>query len=436
MASPTCTVNGSSTTNGVDISNNASVTIRLADTAGVKQWSISCINTDDLQSKAFINSILSVNQVTKTATFTATDAGDDGAAFIFESKVNNGVDSNGRTDTSLTTRFGIYILTAAGVRVAALDETTEGNAEFGWVVKFNDVIRNYGGGGTVGSASAGAGLSFSGGAYQIIAADGSITVNSDSIQVGTISASQHGNQTNASLHAVATTLANGFMSSTDKTKLDNATDAATASRLAIRDASGNCSFAAITATTGNITTVASTTGNITTVNSTTVNSGSFALTSLVTDVRVMNTTPSANPAWWEATTAGQWTNLSLGTSLVIPLQVPNGATLTEVEVRITGAAAHAGLPGTMPSIIVRRFDTSSGLGFTLGSATDSSGTVGAFQSSHSITVSGLSHTIDRTINRYYVQLIAENGANALVGATFEWVKVTWTRAASSIIGRD
>lgn len=41
----------------------------------------------------------------------------------------------------------------------------------------------------------------------------------------------------------ATTGADGFMSSTDKTKLDNAVSAATASRLVIRDASGRAQFA-------------------------------------------------------------------------------------------------------------------------------------------------------------------------------------------------
>jgi hypothetical protein len=56
--------------------------------------------------------------------------------------------------------------------------------------------------------------------FNIAAADSSITVNADSIQVGTINSTQHGNQTSGSLHAVATISVNGFMSATDKTKLD------------------------------------------------------------------------------------------------------------------------------------------------------------------------------------------------------------------------
>lgn len=62
----------------------------------------------------------------------------------------------------------------------------------------------------------------------------------------------HGNQTSGSLHAAATTSVNGFMSSADKTKLDNSTSANTPSTLVLRDSSGNFSAGTITANlTGN-----------------------------------------------------------------------------------------------------------------------------------------------------------------------------------------
>jgi len=48
---------------------------------------------------------------------------------------------------------------------------------------------------------------------------------------------------NSGTHANATTSANGFMSSSDKQKLDNAVSANTASRLIIRDASGRAQVA-------------------------------------------------------------------------------------------------------------------------------------------------------------------------------------------------
>lgn len=61
---------------------------------------------------------------------------------------------------------------------------------------------------------------------------------------GTISDAQHGSRGGGTLHANATTGAAGFMSPTDKTKLDDATSAATASKLMIRDASGRAQVAA------------------------------------------------------------------------------------------------------------------------------------------------------------------------------------------------
>lgn len=58
--------------------------------------------------------------------------------------------------------------------------------------------------------------------FDIVAnADGSIVVNANDIQVGVISDSQHGDLSGGSLHAVATDSVAGFMSSTDKDKLDN-----------------------------------------------------------------------------------------------------------------------------------------------------------------------------------------------------------------------
>jgi ribonuclease PH len=52
-------------------------------------------------------------------------------------------------------------------------------------------------------------------------ADGSIVVNADDIQVGALATdAQHGVRGGASQHAVATQTVHGFLSSTDKTKLD------------------------------------------------------------------------------------------------------------------------------------------------------------------------------------------------------------------------
>ena len=77
MASPTCTVDGDPTTDGVDVAGATLVTIQLADLAGARQWSIECINVDPQPdargapyTAADIRAPLTVDYTTFTATFT------------------------------------------------------------------------------------------------------------------------------------------------------------------------------------------------------------------------------------------------------------------------------------------------------------------------------------------------------------------------------
>jgi hypothetical protein len=69
---------------------------------------------------------------------------------------------------------------------------------------------------------------------------------------GSITAAQHGNFTaiaaNDDLHALATAARPGFLSAAFFTRLNAATDAATASTLVLRDASGDATFATVNAT--------------------------------------------------------------------------------------------------------------------------------------------------------------------------------------------
>jgi len=57
-----------------------------------------------------------------------------------------------------------------------------------------------------------------------------------------LDATRHGAQTDGTLHAAATGAVAGFMAAADKTKLDNAVSAPTASRLVLRDAAGRAQF--------------------------------------------------------------------------------------------------------------------------------------------------------------------------------------------------
>lgn len=140
MTSPLCTVNGGSTTNGVNVTAGSSATIALADTGGVTQWSLSCIGTDETTTTSAVNAVLSVNQVSKTATLNPVPAA--GTAMVFQSQVNNGQDINGRVVAAYTTTFALFVPLTNSLRTAAINETTEGDASYGWTSKFNALVRN------------------------------------------------------------------------------------------------------------------------------------------------------------------------------------------------------------------------------------------------------------------------------------------------------
>ena len=119
--------------------------------------------------------------------------------------------------------------TSAKVTSGMFTFITEGtaNADSGWVLTTPDPIVlgttnlsfvQFSGAGQI---VAGAGLVKTGNTIDIVAADGSIVVNADSIQVGVISDANHGSRGGGTLHATVVANGNaGFMSGSDKAKLD------------------------------------------------------------------------------------------------------------------------------------------------------------------------------------------------------------------------
>ncbi len=142
MVSPLCQVKEgagayASTTNGVNVTPSATITIHLIDTSA-DSWSISCASTDELSVAADVTAALTINTTLKTATFTAPAAG---SVYRFRSVVNGGVDSQGVVRSSYSTTFCVYTLSSTGNRAIAADETTEGNSTFGWLTAVNAVVR-------------------------------------------------------------------------------------------------------------------------------------------------------------------------------------------------------------------------------------------------------------------------------------------------------
>lgn len=244
MPSPICTVNGVNASLGfVAVPASSTPTIALANTAGVSRWAISCTSTDETTTAAAINATITINIVTKTATFLAPGPG--GSALIFKSVVNNGKDAQGRNDPTLTTTFKVCVNTPLGYQVAAFGEQLEHSPSVGYIPVLNNAIRNA----TNTSASAGDGMVYLGGAYNVTAGDPSIVVNPDSIQVGVLqSDASHGTRGGGSQHALATTLSAGFMAPADKILLGTATALATPNTIVARDGTASTALATLTTT--------------------------------------------------------------------------------------------------------------------------------------------------------------------------------------------
>lgn len=468
--SPICLVNGTVTTNGVDVTASGSVIIALADTTGVAQWNITCLYTDELNTSAAVNSGLVVNLNDKTATFNAPSGL--GSSLIFQSKVNNGVDSNGVAQSSYTTTFKISVLTATGLRVAAYNETNENSAAFGWTGMFNNGIRSY----TGSAASAGAGMILNTGAYDVVAnADATLKVNANDIQINPAFYSQLATastlvQRTSGGAGVFTGLTTTSLTATTSVSVGTTLGVTGTSTLGVLNTSGLATLNSLAVTNGAAVTGSVTVGTtlgvtgtstlgvvntsgLATLNSaavtnnatiggtlgvtTSVTSPSYLFTSAMTGIsRIVTNPPQADPANWKSATAGFWTNLSLGTKIVCNFDPPQGCTITGIRVQYQGAAAHANLPGTMPLVDLRYYDTASNIDLSQATQSDTSANTAAYQLIHAITLTGLSVVVDKRTTRFHVDITAESGANALVGASLVSVQYTYTRSAGSNVGQD
>lgn len=123
-----------------------------------------------------------------------------------------------------------------------------------------------------------------------------------------------------------------------------------------------------------------------------------------------------DPGWAVGPDGGLQTGVNTAVGATIEIDVPNNAVLTSIAISYTGAGGHAGLPANMPSIEVFKQSVASGEQ-SMGTGTDTSVDVAAYQATHLITATvGAFATVDRTNARYYVKVESESGANALSGA--------------------
>lgn len=113
--------------------------------------------------------------------------------------------------------------------------------------------------------------------------------------------------------------------------------------------------------------------------------------------------------------------------LVWNLDIPNLATITGFNVFFQPAGSHAGLPSSLPFVSLHATNILTKTTNTV-SATDTSGTVAAYETYHSISATGLSITVDNSALGRVFRLVfnSEGNTNALLGALIYGATVTYT----------
>lgn len=105
-------------------------------------------------------------------------------------------------------------------------------------------------------------------------------------------------------------------------------------------------------------------------------------------------------------------------TLVVHLNdIPNGATVTRVDLVIDPANGHAGAGAglTFPTLKFWKLNVSTGVATQIGSTATDAWNAGSYESIHPLIVSGLTEAIDWDTYRYVLEFTAEAGANYLAG---------------------
>lgn len=146
------------------------------------------------------------------------------------------------------------------------------------------------------------------------------------------------------------------------------------------------------------------------------------LTGIISMAPIDNVLSGAAPAWGQTLSIGAtfrgWIQNSVSGphEIVFHISPPVGATLKTVTLYIDGdgttaGAGHGALPANMPIVRLASYVNSTGTESTIASQADTAANVGAYETYHAITLSGLS-TVVASGTSYSVVLVGETGANA------------------------
>lgn len=130
--------------NGVNVAYGEVVSLRLADVAGVRLWSLTITSADDETVRLGTIPIVTLNGTTRTATFTMPVLPNNGCTLRIQSVVgiaNFGTDGSDVPHAEYTAKTVVCVLAPSGFRVIAIDQTLEGSAAAGWTKELNSLLR-------------------------------------------------------------------------------------------------------------------------------------------------------------------------------------------------------------------------------------------------------------------------------------------------------
>lgn len=149
--------------------------------------------------------------------------------------------------------------------------------------------------------------------------------------------------------------------------------------------------------------------------------------------RVQKAAPTTNdPTTWSLQAAGLYMQQIANAKdyVIFALDVPHGATLTEVRAHLKGANGHGlSMPvgADRPDLAVHEIPTDGNSNLVGGVAvTDTSADATAYELKHRIDLTDLSHVIDREQYRYVAVIGSETGGNYIAGLRVYAVDCTYT----------
>lgn len=111
---------------------------------------------------------------------------------------------------------------------------------------------------------------------------------------------------------------------------------------------------------------------------------------------------------------------SVRSDVVWELPLPHGSTLQSVTIYVDGAGAV--LPAVLGELYVQMMNAATGVGSNIANATDPSASGAAFGARHAVTVSGMSHVVDRTDEHLRIRYRGHHnsGGGAMTTGTDIW----------------